>query len=453
MIRLKWKIALSTFILIILVIIGLYLPNYWQTRIVMEKQLQDHLVENLTLIADDMDNNLLPLLESQSVQQKFKQTLEKYYQNLAAESIYLFDDKGILLAVAGNQNNAVKSLMLNAFKVKRHKQWINNPAFEDNRGEFYLSVFRQLSETYYLGISANAEYLKELAQLRRQMIILSLSILAITLVGTFIFSITLTKPLQKLTQFARQIGRGQQRKIDFSSRTDEMGILYNSMLEMQQQIQQREKENKQIVASVAHELRNPIAGMQINSELLLEKVTAGDEKYAAAIHQDLAKLAEIVDSFLNYSRSIDANLEPVCLLELLTEILKTNHFAAYADRIVIHGDGIAKIHASKMKHVFINLLNNGLEASPETEKIEINILQQPDHIRITLKNIGTPIDPETRSQIFEAFFSTKENGVGLGLPIAKSIVEQHGGELFLEKSDETGTLFVITLPREKNARK
>src|SRR6056297_1050058 len=108
MIRLKWKIALSTFLLIILVIIGLYFPNYWQTRIVMEKQLQDHLVENLGMIAGNLDEELYHLLESKSVLKEFKIVLDYYYGKLAAESIYLFDKKGVLLAVTGNQENAVR---------------------------------------------------------------------------------------------------------------------------------------------------------------------------------------------------------------------------------------------------------------------------------------------------------------------------------------------------------
>ncbi len=154
--------------MILLMIIGLYLPNYWQTRMVMEKQLQGHLVENSELVSNRIERDDLLLLGSKVVQQKINEILRKYLQQLSAESIYIFNDKGILLAVAGNRENAIKSLMLHSFQLKGKEQLIINPAFEDSEGEFYLSVFKQLCDRYYLGLSANAEFLKDLAQLRRQ---------------------------------------------------------------------------------------------------------------------------------------------------------------------------------------------------------------------------------------------------------------------------------------------
>jgi signal transduction histidine kinase len=301
-----------------------------------------------------------------------------------------------------------------------------------------------------LGISASAEFLQHLVFLRRQMILTAILIIFLALIVALIFSSSLAKPLHRLTLFAKDIGRGKSKIPNPGSKTDEISLLYNTMIEMQQKIQKREKENKQIVASVAHELRNPIAGMQINSELLLEKVSSKEKKYSMAIYQELKKMANIVDSFLNYSRPIDANMESSDLVDLLEEILSTNSFDQTREQIKISGNAVVDIHKSKMKHVFTNLIRNALEAGEKGGVVEILIQEIKPVTQITIKNSGKPIDSKNRSQIFEAFFSTKENGVGLGLPIAKSIVEQHGGELFLEKSDESGTFFVIILPGQKN---
>lgn len=448
MLKLKWKIALSIFILISGVIVGIFLPNYWQTRISMENQLQKHLTQQIELINSKINAEDLLLLQefpSKTIMSNIHSQLKKDLSMLTLESIFVFDSSGIILLSTGNRENAVKSLMLHGSLIRNNNGMVCTPVYEDGEGEFYSSVFKNIGKKQYLGISASADYFKNLTVLRRQMLIISLIAIAIGLVVALLFSVSLTKPLQMLTQFSGEIGKGRAENLNFSKRKDEIGLLYNSMVEMQEKIKIREKENKRIVASVAHELRNPIAGMQVNLELLMEELEQNDSayKFAQLTHTDSKKLAEIVDSFLNYSRAIDANLEECEISDLIRDVAQDHP-------VIINGNATITIHKNKIKHAINNVLRNAFEESDKPVEIEIT---QNDEVRIDILNFGQPIDVKNKSQIFEAFFSTKENGVGLGLAIAKSIVEQHGGEIILEKSDDSGTLFVITLPRIKNEEK
>jgi len=449
MFNLKWKILISILLLIALVCIGIFLPIYWQTRISIEDQLQNHFIEQLYLISSDINIEELSYKTNNRINKTTSNLFQEKIEIISAESLFMFNNDGLILAFSGNGSNATKSLMLHKYMIKDKTQNIfKTPVFEASDNLFLLSVFIRINNEYLLGISANADYLKNLADLRNQMVLLTLLILFITSIIAILFSSSLTKPLQKLTVFANQIGHGRPEHLNYAKRKDEIGILYKTMIEMQEKIQKREKENKQIVATVAHELRNPIAGMQVNIELLMEELDKDDDsyKFSQLTHNDILKLVEIVDSFLNYSRPINSNLEVHDIKDIFEEILTTNHFEEIRDRFYIAGNAASKVHRNKIKHAFSNLMQNAIDAS--IDKINITILEKNDYVKITIENLCEPIID--KSQIFEAFYSTKENGVGLGLPISKSIVEQHGGEIFLEKSDDTGTLFVITLPALKN---
>jgi len=220
------------------------------------------------------------------------------------------------------------------------------------------------------------------------------------------------------------------------------------MENMRHEIDQREKDNKQLIASVAHEIRNPLAGMQVNAELLLETTRNMKEihSYSKAVTKEIANLSNIVENFLAYARPIESTLTSQSISAIMEEII-TNIQQDFPNHIIkIHGGGSATIHPGKIKHAFFNILKNAYESSAPNLEIVISIQSKNEMLSISILNQGPPIPVEVQSQIFEAFFSTKSSGVGLGLSISKSIVEQHGGRILLTRSDSSGTEFVIQLP-------
>jgi signal transduction histidine kinase len=459
-VRLAWKFAIFTGLLVIFVTLAITYPVYWQTRQALENQLTRQLEQNIQLICSHADPNLVNLLASYPALNSVRDSLQRWLNGQAeifdAQALYLIAPHKGLLAVAGNSESAILSSRLHTHEISSAAagQIITSPLFVDRNGQFYKSVFSEVlrnpEQTVILGLDASAEFLGITAKLRRQIFSLTAVVLIISIGMVMVLARTLTRPLENLTDYAMAIGQGRSDLSVPNPRRDEIGFLGQTMQKMHAELSQREKQNKQFLASVAHEIRNPLGGMKINSELLLEETGEATPaaKYAAAIAREVDRLALIVESFLSYARPMEANLITCELSDLLNEVsleLKRDFPEA---AINISGRAQVKANPGKLRSCLANLIRNGLEANRLTPQVKVEIVNHTDHIAIHFRNSGSPISPEIRSQIFEAFFSTKADGVGLGLSIAKSLVEQHGGRLYLDHSDQSGTEFVLILPEK-----
>jgi len=456
--RLAWKLALFTGLLIMLTVLALSIPVYWLTRNTLEDQLADHLENNITNLAATIDTELLRFYirypESQILRDSLEASLTNMLQNYSASSIYILDLENTILLSAGNKLNASYSTLIHQLEIEKARTngiWFA-PLYQNESGKSFKSVYKSFETDNFpgmiIGLDADAHFLKYTGMLRQRILFIGTSVLVISVIVVMVLSQTLTQPLRNLTEFAKNIGRGRAEPPILENRRDEIGFLGKTMEEMRLEIAQRENENKELIASVAHEIRNPLAGMQVNAELLLEATQNQKELhgYSRAVTNEIENLSNIVENFLAYARPIDANLESQSLRTIIDETIETLKRDFPNHQIIVNGDEHAFIHPNKIRHAFINLLKNACESSPEKNPINVQITQNNDTLFIAFQNRGEVIPPQIQSQIFEAFFSTKGSGVGLGLSIAKSIVGQHGGKIRLTRSDTDGTEFVVELP-------
>lgn len=456
--RLSWKFAIITALLVSAAILIISVPAYWLTRNTLEDQLTDHLQTNIEVIAEKLDPATVALVcnypGTPFLKDSLTQMLSAILPKFSANSIYLIDDQNKIYLIAGNQASALQSQMIHQPEIQKALKTGTacSPLFSDNAGKTYKSVFKAIGRTdrsaIVLGLDADAQFLKYTEQLRRRMLSIGFFVLTLSILAVMILSRTLTRPLSLLTKFAENIGKGRAEPANLQKRQDEIGFLGKTMERMRREIDQREKENKQLIASVAHEIRNPLAGMRINAELLLEATQNIPEisNYSKAVANEINNLSNIVENFLTYAQPIEAILISYSIRLLIEETLTQirHDFPQYHFRI--EGDGIALLHPGKIKHAFFNLLKNACEATSVNEEILILIRSRDPITSTSIINKGNPIPVEIQPQIFDAFFSTKSSGVGLGLSITKSIVEQHGGRIFLNRSDTRGTEFVLELP-------
>ena len=456
--RLAWKLALFTGLLILLTVLAISVPVYWLTRNTLEDQLADHLENNITNLATTIDTELLRFYirypESQILRDSLETSLANMLRNYSASSIYILDLENTILLSAGNKLNATHSTLIHQLEIEKARTngiWFA-PLYQDKSGNSFKSVYKSFETADYpgiiIGMDADARFLKYTGMLRQRILFIGSSVLIIGVIVVMILSQTLTQPLRNLTEFARNIGRGRAKPPMLQKRRDEIGFLGKTMEEMRQEIAQRENENKELIASVAHEIRNPLAGMQVNAELLLEATENQQDlfTYSRAVTNEINNLSNIVENFLAYARPIDATLESQSLRTIINETIDTLKRDFPNHQFTISGDEQALIHPNKIRHSFFNVLKNACESSHEQNPVNVRITRNNDDIFIAFQNRGEPIPPQIQSQIFEAFFSTKGSGVGLGLSIAKSIVGQHGGKIRLTRSDSDGTEFVIELP-------
>jgi two-component system, NtrC family, sensor histidine kinase HydH len=211
----------------------------------------------------------------------------------------------------------------------------------------------------------------------------------------------------------------------------------------------------EMTAGVAHEVRNPLGIISSTAELLRERLNRyePDNRLAQIIVEETNRLNAKISEFLDFARPRDPNLQPCELDRVLERSLELLH--PEIDRLHIHltrnYQGNGKVQAadpSLLHQAFLNILLNAIQAMPEGGTLNVKVVSgangQGTEIQFT--DTGEGIDPETLKKVFNPFYTTKEKGSGLGLPIVKSIIESHQGAISIDSEPGQGTSIIIHLP-------
>jgi signal transduction histidine kinase len=216
-----------------------------------------------------------------------------------------------------------------------------------------------------------------------------------------------------------------------------------------------------LAAIVAHEIRNPLTSLKmrifsIRKELGKDHILKDDLK---VISEETTRLESIVRNFLEFSRPADLKLRSNKISVLIDKSLELfGHWFEQKNIEVIRDDEAhlppVLVDADQVKQVFINIFRNSVEALAENGKICITTRltigkNNREMITVRFSDNGPGIPADIRGRIFEPFFSTKDEGIGLGLCIAAQIMVLHGGRIELESGSEPGTQFVVWIPTEK----
>jgi len=215
-------------------------------------------------------------------------------------------------------------------------------------------------------------------------------------------------------------------------------------------------------SGIAHELRNPLAGIKTTAQALGEELTEKDPRreYLQRITKEIDRLNELLKTFFSFAKPQRLNLTPCHVRDIINEIIpflikeiadKGIHFEEKYD------PHLPRIKADKtqMHQVFLNLFLNAIQAMPEGGELKIGVSSfvsaggdgsRQNFIKAVVSDTGKGIPPHMVGQIFDPFFTTKPKGIGLGLSIAHQIINKHGGTIKAESEWEKGTSFVITLP-------
>lgn len=210
-----------------------------------------------------------------------------------------------------------------------------------------------------------------------------------------------------------------------------------------------------LLAGVAHEVRNPLAGIRSTVQLWQRlPATAQTEESRRAVLHAVDRLSELVTRLLYFARADSSERESVGLNDLLDEVLDL--FAAQAT-----GQGVTVERrfdtdmpavsgsAGALRQVFVNLTANALQAMPAGGELhcETAFDRRRRTADITFRDTGPGVSPEVRPHLFEPFFTTRPDGTGLGLALCREIIAQHGGQIELADDDSPhGATFRVTLP-------
>jgi len=213
-----------------------------------------------------------------------------------------------------------------------------------------------------------------------------------------------------------------------------------------------------LAAIVAHEIRNPLIAVKLWLTSI-QKKRQGDLELSrdlGTISEEITRLDGIVRDFLEFSRPRVLNIEPLRIASLLDETLELVSPRYKESRINLVRNYTAELPLVKgdwkqLKQMLINLLNNAAEAMPKGGEVRVLASSALDSrsrpmVVVRVQDSGPGIPEDVRQRLFEPFYTTKENGTGLGLCIAAGIMERHGGRLVLESSSGQGATFAVRLP-------
>ena len=213
-----------------------------------------------------------------------------------------------------------------------------------------------------------------------------------------------------------------------------------------------------IAAGIAHEVRNPLNALQINLGILeqeLSEIVPDRSSHVfeivAKIARELRSLDDFVTEFLRFARPPRLNLEVVEIRSLLADL--TTFIGPECARkhvslsLAIEG-GPESVVADgfQLKHAVLNLVLNALQATPAEGTIVIGVRGDAEGLAIDVRDTGEGMAEDVLPRAVEAFFTTREGGTGLGLPITRRIVEAHGGTLAIRSREGEGTVATVSLP-------
>lgn len=208
----------------------------------------------------------------------------------------------------------------------------------------------------------------------------------------------------------------------------------------------------QLAAGVAHEIRNPLTSMKGYTEFLqLDETDENKQEYLEIIMDEINRVNEIVEEFLQLAKPQALNLEMKNLVPIIKNVVSLTEFEARKKNITLISDCndeeiFVRCDENRLKQVILNFIKNGMEAMPDGGFIKVMTEIKEGKVQISITDTGIGIPPEQLKRLGEPFFTTKKSGNGLGLMISFKIIESHFGNVFVESEVNKGTVFNIVLP-------
>lgn len=401
--------------------------------------------------------------------------LRAIQRRLGVQEAYVFDPDQRVLATTdtlrmdvGEVAPGLENYAREIERVLQGEAVVSAP-FSDERGNVYQTALVPLvgyvdeaqtreAIVAILGVDLSLGFLEVFHDFRRTTILLSLVAILLTVIVGFVFARSLSNPIGKLVSSAERMERGDLGEPVAVDSRDEIGYLGHALENMRRGIVRRDRHLRTMLAGVAHEIRNPLGGIEIFAGLLRDEMDEEDGRrsHLEKIIREVQHLKTIINEFLIYARPRQAVVEPFGLREVVDDVL----FLLAGDarerdvRIQVEmAEPDIAIYADveQIKRALLNLIKNGVQASPPGARVEVRAQEAQGKARIMVKDFGAGIHPDHLKQIFDPFFTTKGSGAGLGLSIVRSIVEENEGEIWVESVPGEKTIFFVVLPAAGSA--
>jgi len=289
--------------------------------------------------------------------------------------------------------------------------------------------------------------------------------LGLVLLVSWLLSRIFTLPIRQLQRSASQLGSGRmdtRAPESLAGRGDELGELARSFDAMAVQLEGLMGSHKQLLRDVSHELRSPLARLTVALELARDTAGEAAQEDLTRIGLEAGRLNELIGEVLNLARfeqgAIDANMQEFDLSVLIEEVVTDASFEAEAAGKRVESDIIqgCRIRGDRLwlQRALDNVLRNAVRHTAASSAVEITMQRSGSRIEISVLDHGEGVPDAALEHIFEPFFRTEEartrtaGGYGLGLAIARRVIELHGGSIQAGHAPEGGLLIALKLPAD-----
>jgi histidine kinase len=284
----------------------------------------------------------------------------------------------------------------------------------------------------------------------------------LAVVVSYVFSQSIVSPVRAMMSASQRIAKGHYDERVQSNTPDELGQLAMRFNQMAGQLEQVESMRRRLIGDVTHELRTPLTAIQGSAEGLMDGVLPATAETYQQIHAEAERLSRLVDDLQELSRvesgafQLDLrDLDSAALIQTVTKRLRHQFDEKRVTLTVDLPPHPIMLHADedRIVQVLTNLAGNALQYTPAGGQVTISVEPAGNEARFSVKDTGVGIPPEHIPHIFDRFYrvdksrSRARGGSGIGLTIAKHLVEAHGGKIWAEsEGGGKGSAFIFTLP-------
>jgi signal transduction histidine kinase len=305
------------------------------------------------------------------------------------------------------------------------------------------------------------------AILKQQLFLITLILIAVTVLISYYLSKSFTTPIIKLYKLAESYSEGSFDQRIRIKREDELGILAERMNKMGEDLARNEQLRKDLIANVSHELRTPLSLIRGYAETLRD--VTGDnpvkrEKQLGVIVDETERLSKIVADILSLSQfqagGIALDQKSFSLNQMLSDVMQRYETAGLPREFSLKGDTDREIFVladqGRMEQVLYNLINNAVQHTKEDGRISVKAIDSPRAVRIEVTDDGKGIAEEELPNVFDRYYRggkeerSKSGGTGLGLAIVKSILQMHQVPFGVQSQLGAGTTFWFELHKDNS---
>lgn len=461
----KLRIIITFCVVTIALVVLMSRLSYLSIRNIYLEQTKDQIMNLTTAINKQIEKSYLDMLElgmpTQTIENYFIDIFNKNLSGDTTNAAFLFNGD-FKVYVHSNKNikkgREETQLILyrdEIFGIKPGNSSVTLP-FKGDDGQWYLLSFFRMNDNFWLAIRESAQRLERVEDFTKIFWLIGIGGTLITIITGWFLSRSITQPLDKLVSFSSQIGIGNFNISAPQKLKGEIKVLADALEKMRGDLSKNQKEKENMLAQIAHEIRNPLGGIELLVNLTKEDLAKGKvkEEYLNKILSEINGLKSLISSYLNYSRPSSPSPSLTNISEVVNEVKNIFQNELNKKNVKLKLNiGLSKIwfDSSHLRQVIMNLLSNSLEAIDMKGEIFVHSFTKENKNYISISDNGVGIIKENMNRIFDPFYTTKKEGTGLGLAICKKLCVENNSQLLVESVIGNGTTFTILSEKSNEA--